>query len=532
MKARTGWWEWSFVALLLAACATLAALQLQWTGELSRAEYGRLRAGAHDHLTQLAGVCDRELRQRAAEFLPDGDAVARLGWQRANVERWQRARQSADRPLFQRVAVAVPITPDALSLWETAADGTSGQVVAWPQAPDWQYLRGRLESRLKDEPLRGPMVEPGSALIEIPVFQGDREREWLILEVDTAYLTKVWLPELARVYLGEFRLDARPGGVADTEPLSPAPDAEVRFFPASVFPTSVFPAGLRGPGRRAEQGRWILAATRTAGSLDAVVEASRRRNLAVSLAPLLLIAGAGFALLRYTRRAKQLADAQLQFVAGVSHELKTPLTVIHAAGHNLLNGVVKDEAQRENYARAIVKHSGQLTEMVDQLLSYSAVRHGRAPAPVGPVSLAEVLSDAIEFAALELEENQRTVDLDIPPTLPLVEGEASALRRVFWNLFGNSIRHGRGEILVTASEKGSVVEVRVVDAGPGIPPDEISRVFEPFFRGSQARTGRMRGAGLGLSLVKETVEGMGGSVAVEGKAGGGTAVIVCLKVHA
>ncbi|HBY60742.1 MAG TPA: two-component sensor histidine kinase, partial [Solibacterales bacterium] len=231
--------------------------------------------------------------------------------------------------------------------------------------------------------------------------------------------------------------------------------------------------------------------------------------------------------------ARLLAESQFRFTAGVSHELRTPLTVIQGAVHNLLTGVVKQEAQRESYLRAIAKHAAQLGEMVDQILSYAGLRNQDWGAETGrgPVSLAVILADAVESAALELEEQGRSVDLNVPATLPGVRGDAISLRRVFWNLIGNALRHGEGEVSISAAGAGSMVEVRVADAGPGIPRAEIDQVFHPFFRGETARQGHTRGTGLGLSLVKETVEAMGGTVSVESSRKEGTAFTVRLPQY-
>jgi signal transduction histidine kinase len=277
----------------------------------------------------------------------------------------------------------------------------------------------------------------------------------------------------------------------------------------------------------------MLEARHAGGGIDAAVASLRRRNLGVAMALLVLIAGTGATLIRNTRSARLLAEAQFRFTAGVSHELRTPLTVIQGAAHNLLSGVVKQEAQRESYLRAIAKHAAQLGEMVDQVLSYAGLRNqgGGAAVEGGPVSLTVILADAVESAALELEEQGRSVDLNVPATLPEVRGDAMGLRRVFWNLIGNALRHGEGEISISAAEAGPMVEVRVADAGPGIPEEEVDQVFSPFFRGERARQGHTRGTGLGLSLVKETVETMGGTVPVESSRKEGTAFTVRLPVH-
>ena len=135
---------------------------------------------------------------------------------------------------------------------------------------------------------------------------------------------------------------------------------------------------------------------------------------------------AGAALVRHTRQARGLAAAQFQFFAGISHELRTPLTVIQGAGHNLLSGVVKDEAQRESYVQAIVKESTQLNEMVDQLLSYGVESKAQTPVDPGTVFLDVALSEAIESDASELEKDRKGRDLWHSPRQDLRQNRTTA----------------------------------------------------------------------------------------------------------
>jgi signal transduction histidine kinase len=546
--------EWGLIALLLVACAALAVLQYRWTGELSRAETERLRSGAGTQLRRLAQAFDLELRRAVMDVVPAAEAVASKGWERANAEQVSAGLKRLERPVFRRIYAAVPAGPAArrtLRLYEASPDGSRFSSAAWPESPEWKHLRARLGALLQGAPPHGDIVDPVSSLIEAPVFGAGGEQEWIIAELDADYASRVWFPELVRVHLnaGEeplFRLDVRwrqaPGRTVFSTGGAPArgrADAEASAFPMRFLGSAGGgPAGRgRGAGGRDEggnrQGRWTLEARHIGGPIDAAVSKSRRRNFGVALALLALIAGAGATLVRYTRSARLLAETQFRFTAGVSHELRTPLTVIQGAAHNLLSGVVKQEAQRESYLRAIAKHAAELGEMVDQILSYAGLRHKGAATggDSGPVSLAVILADAVESAALELEEGRRSVDLNVPATLPGVHGDAVGLRRVFWNLIGNAVRHGEGEISVSAVEAGAMVEVRVADTGPGIPAGEINQVFTPFFRGERARRGHTRGTGLGLSLVKELVETMGGTVSVESSPKEGTAFTVRLPVH-
>lgn len=536
------WHEFGLLAALLTACLVLAFLQYRWTGELSRAEAARLSASAQGRLQDMARAFDAELRREVLALVPSGDAVKQSGAERANADLLRRALADPQRrPAFRRIAAAVRDGAHRdgarrdgsarLRYFEARENEARFVAAPWPDEKGWQVLRERLEQVASGGRPHAPMLDPASALIEVPVFAGDAEAEWMLFELDTEYVAKDWLPRLARTYLNSEAEDVFSVGVAwDEDPARWVwrEPAGVVIRPADAE-TAMFPLRYLGPGRGRDTGRWRLAARHRLGSVPEAVAAAYRRNLAVGLLPLGLVMAAGIALLRNTRQAQRLAAAQFQFFAGISHELRTPLTVIQGAGHNLLSGVVRDEAQRENYLRAIVKQTGQLAEMVEQVLAYGAVRSQQA---VGRAAVDVAISEAIETAAMDLEQSGRSVDVDMPPDLPAVQSDAAGLHRVFSNIILNAIRHGAGEVRVTGMRDGSMVEVRIADSGPGIPAPEMKRVFEPFFRGDKARSGRTRGTGLGLSLVKETVERAGGNVTVESSPENGTVFVVRLAVAA
>jgi signal transduction histidine kinase len=283
-------------------------------------------------------------------------------------------------------------------------------------------------------------------------------------------------------------------------------------------------------------GRWLLEAWYRPGALEATVSASRRRNLAVAVLLNLLMLATGVALVRHTRRSRQLAEAQMNFVANVSHELRTPLTVIRGAAHNLKRGVVHERSQIEQYSGLIIQHAEQLTDMIEQLLALAGAKENRAALARKPLALADVLKDSIAASEHDTQTAGCFVQCEVPATLPLVSGDAPALRRVFQNLITNAAKHG-GEgkwVGVTAAvvngENAPAVEVRVADRGPGISESEQAEIFKPFARGAVAKASQIRGSGLGLSLVHEIVELHQGSVCVKSKPGHGATFIVRLPV--
>jgi signal transduction histidine kinase len=278
--------------------------------------------------------------------------------------------------------------------------------------------------------------------------------------------------------------------------------------------------------------RWRLLLTHPAGSLDAAVNAARRRNLVVSMS-ILAVLGASMALLVLsTRRAQQLARQQMEFVAAVSHELRTPLAVIRSAGENLADGVVRDDDQIRQYGHLVRNEGRRLSEMVEEILELAGIQSGQRGMTLQPVAIVPLLHEIVSASSALIAAAGLTVEFDLPDTLPPVRGDAAALRRAVQNLVGNAIKYGKdgGTIVLRARVHGSHITVSVVDRGIGIAPAEQARIFHPFYRAADVVEAQIQGAGLGLSLVKRIVEAHGGSVTVKSAPGAGSEFTVTLPM--
>ncbi len=191
---------------------------------------------------------------------------------------------------------------------------------------------------------------------------------------------------------------------------------------------------------------------------------------------------------------------------------------------------MSDPKHVERYARAIIRHADDLAEMIENVLAAAGSGKRKPKAEETAVPVLETIDRAIDAASAEIEASGCEVDLQIAPDLPPFWGDPAALRRVFQNLVSNAARHGaEGRwIGVSAALAGGKLEVRVADRGPGIDPAEEPYLFEPFWRGERAKLDRVRGTGLGLSLVKEIVEAHGGSIRLVNSTGEGTVFAVIL----
>jgi signal transduction histidine kinase len=402
---------------------------------------------------------------------------------------------------------------------------------------------------------------------------------WFIVELDTRYIGEVMLPEAVRRHLGqagslEYQVAVLtranpPTVVYQSDPgqgLRIAANADAR---ASLLEPQLDRAfrGLdpgRGPGRgmgrgpgpgrgmgrgpgppretepgrgpRVEPAMWELYARHRAGSLEAVVSRTRRRNLAVTAGVLLLVAATVAALARYTRRAQRLAELQMEFVAGVSHELRTPLTVIHTAAYNLQGKLAANPAQVERYGALIQRESGRLKELVEQALQFAGAQAGRVVQQLDPLAVEAAIDEAVEASRAAIEASGCVLEKEIQGGLPAVLGDPVALPRALHNLLANAAKYGaEGKWIgllasIVGEGREAMVEIRVADRGPGIPKEEQKRVFDPFFRGRRAVQDQVHGAGLGLNLTRRIVEAHGGSIALKSQPMKGTEFIIRLPI--
>jgi two-component system sensor histidine kinase KdpD len=225
---------------------------------------------------------------------------------------------------------------------------------------------------------------------------------------------------------------------------------------------------------------------------------------------------------RALRRSDVLKTALLR---AVSHDLRTPLTAIIAAAEPLAAEHV-DERDRRELAAGIGVEARRLSRLIDDLLDLSRLEaHAAEPRPQW-CSVDEVLHAAAEQVAAQAEFTYAIGD-----DLPLVKADAAQLERAFANLLENGVRHSDGHpVSVRARQVRDRVVIRVVDRGPGIPASQLERVFEPFYRSGNERTGH-RGSGLGLAIARGFVEVNGGQIWAESLPGQGTSFVVELPLE-
>jgi signal transduction histidine kinase len=238
------------------------------------------------------------------------------------------------------------------------------------------------------------------------------------------------------------------------------------------------------------------------------------------------------ALYRMVAVAVAFAERRSNFVAAVTHELKTPLTAIRMYGEMLRDGIVPSDAKRQEYYRHITAESERLSRLINNVLEFSRLEKGTRDVALVTGALAPVVQEAIELVRPHAEAEGFTLGVEIDGGLPPVRFERDALLQVLFNLVDNAVKYARdgGErrIVVRAAPSDGGVRLAVRDAGPGVPERHLPHVFEPFYRGERELTRRSRGTGLGLALVRGLVERMGGRVDGRNVPGGGFEVTITL----
>jgi two-component system phosphate regulon sensor histidine kinase PhoR len=260
-------------------------------------------------------------------------------------------------------------------------------------------------------------------------------------------------------------------------------------------------------------------------------EAARRWNdwIFVGVASVTLFVGLGIltSAIRAERRANQ---AKSDFIANVSHELKTPLSLIRMFGEILATGRTRNEGTAREYAEIITRESERLSRLIDNVLDFARIERGKEAYQFELGDLAEVLSRGLDVYRHRLEREGMTLHLDIAEDLPPVRIDENAMTLLLLNLVDNAVKYAADgkELEVSLREDGDRVLLSVADRGPGIPADERDRVFERFYRARSVRGLPVRGSGIGLAIVKHIATAHGGDVKISATPGGGSTFTVWL----
>jgi signal transduction histidine kinase len=247
------------------------------------------------------------------------------------------------------------------------------------------------------------------------------------------------------------------------------------------------------------------------------------RTLLLTARPLREGGGAVLAALDLTP-IRRLETVRRDFVANVSHELKTPLTIIGGFAETLADHEPA-EAQRRQFVEAIRTNAQRMQRLVDDLLDLSRIESGGWQPHIAVVNLREIATDAAAMIAAGAEQKGVIVSTEVADDVTTLHADSTAVRQVLVNLAENALRHtASGSITLFARREGGRIAIGVSDTGSGIAPEHLGRIFERFYRADPGRARASGGTGLGLAIVKHLVEAHGGRVGATSMPGVGTTV--------
>ena len=227
------------------------------------------------------------------------------------------------------------------------------------------------------------------------------------------------------------------------------------------------------------------------------------------------------------------ASLQKEFVANVSHELKTPLTSVRSYAETLLDSPSLAPATRQDLLQVVVDESDRLTRIVQDLLALSQLDAQRRLLSTETFSFQTAVERTVRTVALAAKEKAIRLEGTYPPDMPRMTGYRPGVEQVVLNIVSNAVKYTQrgGRVTLTANVEGDFVILRVEDDGPGIPEEDMPRIFDRFYRVDKGRSRELGGTGLGLAIARETARRLGGDIRIESAFGAGTTVTIILPLE-
>ena len=228
------------------------------------------------------------------------------------------------------------------------------------------------------------------------------------------------------------------------------------------------------------------------------------------------------------RRADQ---ARRDFVANVSHELRTPLTAIRGYVEALVDEL-PDPEQTRHFLEIVARHSGRMERLVTDLLRLARLDAKQEVLDVAPCEVHQIIGAVIADLSQTIDAKKQHVSLGVASEAGMIEADPAKLHDILRNLIENAVNYSpeEADVRIEAIRRDGMIDIVVSDSGPGIPPTDLKRVFERFYRVDKSRS-RPGGTGLGLAIVRHLVELHGGTVSAQNKPEGGAQFTVTLPAH-
>jgi len=383
---------------------------------------------------------------------------------------------------------------------------------------DWKSLQPWTPSHAGNFRHLHQLFEGKSVLIAYVSKKTETGRAYYVAaKLDLGLIAKDWIPDELDDVAGGHRRVVILDEVA--RPIYGEPQPATQFQYESSFGKTLY--------------AWRIQVT-PRDVAELLKQADTERLLGRLLVPVsLVIFAVGLGVLwlsvRAERRGSQLRS---DFIANVSHELKTPLSLIRMFGELLATGKYKGEAMGRDYAGIITREAERLSHLIDNVLDFARLERGKASYHFAEGQLEEVVERALDVFRHRLEKEKLRLRTEIESNLPPVRMDEGAMTLVLLNLVDNAVKYASdgGEVSVRLRRVPGAVALSIADRGAGIAHDEQRRIFERFYRAETARAGNIRGSGIGLALVKHIAEAHGGRVEVESAPGRGSTFTVYVPV--
>lgn len=252
-------------------------------------------------------------------------------------------------------------------------------------------------------------------------------------------------------------------------------------------------------------------------SIEEIVNASTRPQMALMLVLAIVMGGGVFLVAGAAAREVRVAELKSNFVASVSHDLKTPLALIQLFAETLELGRVRSSERAQEYYRVINGEARKLTRLIENILDFSKMEAGLRPYRVAPCDLGELTHNVLQSMQSQFTQGHFNVHTTIDPALPRVMADCDATEQALENVLSNAMKYSGDarDIEVRVGQANGHVHISVTDHGIGISRREQKRIFRKFYRVDSGLSGGPQGCGLGLAIVDHTMRGHGGFVNVD-----------------
>jgi two-component system phosphate regulon sensor histidine kinase PhoR len=425
--------------------------------------------------------------------------------------------------------LAERVSPSVRSVLVVDHEGRVLRAVARGDDDRGRFAR-RFEERIRTE-LRLPDHAPGghhhwhgriegeAVLVSYLTRERDGRRYHVVLETDLDYVRREVFATLfddpaARA---RFNVTDEDNHVLYGRALSGAGE----FLVSMRFPTTLY--------------KWRLAvAPRQAPALEASARSRRWAEAGYAVLSLAVILVGVVFLAFAARQEERLNQLKSDFIATVSHELKTPLALIRMFGEMLASDRVPTPEKRRQYLDIIVRESERLTALIENVLDFARLEGGRASYEFSEGDLAAAVRRAVDAFRVRIVQERPALQTDIEAVAPLSRLDERAMHLLVFNLLDNAFKYAADgdTVVVRVRTHAGRVALEVEDHGPGIDADDARRIFERFYRGRSAQGTKARGSGIGLSLVKHIAQAHGGEVSVRAASPRGTIFAVTIPTRA